>query len=66
MKQFFYLDFITAGIASVYQEWLLSDKKMSKDKLSKLISEVIVNGGKTFIKLCLSFSLKKFDKFLWF
>jgi len=47
---FFYLDFITAGIASVYQEWLLSDKKMSKDKLSKLISEVINNGGKTFIQ----------------
>jgi hypothetical protein len=41
---YFYIDFITAGIASVYQEWFLSGKKMEKEKLAKLISE-IVNGG---------------------
>jgi AcrR family transcriptional regulator len=47
---FFYIDFITAGISSVYQEWLLSGKKMKKDKLNKLLCQVINNGSQIVLK----------------
>lgn len=46
----FYIDFITAGIAAVYEQWLVSNKQMNKEKLSKLICEVVSNGSKIVIQ----------------
>lgn len=45
-----YIDFITAGMSSVYQQWLISNKQISKDKLSKLICEIVSNGSRTLIQ----------------
>ena len=46
----FYIDFITAGMAAVYQQWLVSNNPMDKEKLSRLICEVVCNGSKIIIQ----------------
>lgn len=44
-----YVDFITAGMASIYQQWLRSNKRIDKDKLSKLICEIVSVGSRMLV-----------------
>lgn len=40
----FVLDFIAAGIASVYQEWFNSEQHLTLEELSEMISKLVSNG----------------------
>lgn len=41
----FYINFISAGILAVYQQWFASSEAMSMEKLSSLICKAVCDGG---------------------
>lgn len=40
----FVLDFVAAGIASVYQDWFNSEQRLTLEELSEMISKLVSNG----------------------